>query len=306
MKIHAYSKITKHCNTRINGAAFNPAGFGRVSFEGMPVKKAVIVPFLLLLPMKTGEFCARQLAVKTEKIIAIAKKEILKEFLDKLNVIEETNFRGGKICRYDSVSIEKLKKELKTTDTVFYSLPIENTPNVYLSGFGFFGAKRPGGRPHMGLDIFVSPYGKKPKIPVSIHAPIDGVVIASKKANEKDNIIANSITILGVDGRKYAFDHMARREDYPKAKELLLPSVGQVIKAGDELGYVGHTGETELWHLHLTVMTDEGLARQLLDDNWRALSKKSPYTSLKGQVDPLSEADAGAIANLLNQYKKTK
>lgn len=77
-----------------------------------------------------------------------------------------------------------------------------------------------------------------------------------------------------------------------------------MIKMCDKLGYVGKTGETDIWHLHLTVMTEKGLENQQNDPGWMALSKKSKYTQLKGQVDPLNESEAGTIANLLNQYTR--
>lgn len=222
-----------------------------------------------------------------------------------LKIIEDINFEGGKTFRFDEMSVEKLKKMIiSPSQTISYMAPIENAPNVYLDSFGLFGAKRPKGRPHMGLDIFVSKFGRKPSTPVQIHAPIDGIVIAIKKANDNNNKISNAVTILGIDGRKYAFDHMARKKDYPNHPEIIMPKVGTRIKKGDVLGYVGHTGETSLWHLHLIVMTEESLKQQLADPKWIELSQKSNYTVLRGQVDPLSKADAGDIADELNQYNK--
>lgn len=226
--------------------------------------------------------------------------EINKSDLSGLNVIEETNFRGGLTKKYDAASVELLKQRIKRTD-VEYCLPIEKTKDLYLHSFGMFNAPRPQGRKHLGLDIFVAKYGRKPKKAVKVLAPIDGVVIARKKANEKDNVVANSVTILGVDGRTYAFDHLARATDFDKDEAVALPEVGQIIKAKDELGNVGATGETDLWHLHLVVMTDEALVAQLSDPKFIEASKKSQYSAIKGQVDPLDETAAGEIANVLKE-----
>lgn len=231
--------------------------------------------------------------------------KMLKDIIGDYKIIEKINFRGGKSFELDSASVEKLKQTFKTNiKDISYSAPIVSAKNVYLCNFGMFGAPRPGGRPHMGLDIFVTPYAKKPQKPVTIQSPVDGVVISSKKANDNDNVIANSITVLGVDSREYAFDHMASAKDYPKAEIIELPSAGQVIRKEDSIGYVGDTGETVLWHLHFEVRTEDGLKKQLADKKLVALSKKSEYTTLKGQVDPLDEKSVGEIAGLMHQYKK--
>lgn len=277
-----------------------------IPFKGGLTKKiALLIPLTILPSFKTFDNCARDVFSMSKNMTVKLKKEISTEVLNGLNIITETNFRGGKIIKFDSTSVEKLKNLIKRDSTeISYNSPIKNTPNVYLCKFGMFGAKRPQGRPHMGLDIFVTPYSMKPKKPILISSPVDGVVIAHKKANDKNNIIANSITILGVDGRQYAFDHMARAKDYPKDKAISLPEVGKIVKTGDSIGYVGNTGETSLWHLHLSVMTDEQLKKQLSDKNWIKLSKKSEYTALKGQVDPLDEKGAGKIATFLNLYQR--
>lgn len=278
----------------------------QLSFKGGFLKKAmVILPLTLFSPSPTLETLGRDVFLQTERTLVKTKKELTAEILKDLNIIVETNFRGGKTTKFDSLSVEKLKNILKmdTLDRA-ESAPIKNAPNVYLCDFGMFGAKRPGGRPHMGLDVFVTPYSRKPKQPVLISSPIDGVVISSKKANDNDNLVSNSITIIGFDGKRYGFDHMARAKDYPKDKAVLLPQVGQIIKSGDSLGYVGSTGETSLWHLHLTVMSDEARAKQMADPKWVKLSEQSAYTTLRGQVDPLDEKEAGKIAKWLNQYAK--
>ena len=228
--------------------------------------------------------------------------------LNGLKVVTDTNFVGGVIHRFDDESVQKLKTRIQKPDSLLeYKAPIENNKNIYLEPFGYFFANRPGSgknRPHMGLDIFVSPNSRKPKNPVLIQSPVDGVIISHKRAREKDNVISNSVILLGRDGRRYGFDHMARPEDYKDS--IPMPTVGTILKAGDPIGYVGRTGETTMWHLHLTVMTDEQLEKQQNSRYWRTIAEQSGYSQLKGQVNPLNPADAGPIAYLLSEYRGGK
>lgn len=228
--------------------------------------------------------------------------------LNGLKVVTDTNFVGGISHRFDDESIQKLKERIHKPDSLLeYKSPIENSKNIYLEPFGYFFAKRPNGnknRPHLGLDIFVTQKSIKPKKPVLIQAPVDGVVISHKRAREKDNVIGNCIILLGRDGRRYSFDHMARPNDYKDS--IPMPTVGTILKAGDSIGYVGRTGETALWHLHLTVMTDEQLENQKNAKYWQKLASQSSYSQLKGQVNPLNPDEAGPIAYLLSQYKGAK
>lgn len=214
------------------------------------------------------------------------------------------NFKGGVIERFDSASIETLKQRIAadTSKVIRYCFPLKDAKKPYTEPFGHFLADRPGGRKHLGLDIFVTPYARKPKEPVTIVAPIDGIVVSNKFARPEDNVIANSISILGVDGRKYAFDHMARGTEY--ADSIVRPKVGQKVKMGTPLGYVGSTGETSLYHLHLVVMTDKQLAAQKQSKMWLDMAKHSEYSSLCGQVNPLNKKDAGEIADVLNDVLK--
>ena len=238
----------------------------------------------------------------------IDDKEILKKELASLTIVADTNFVGGINHRFDDESIQKLKKRIYTPDFMLeYKAPIKNEKNVYLEPFGYFFANRPNNnkkRPHMGLDIFVSPLSKKPKTPVLVQAPVDGVIISHKRARSTDNVVGNRVTLLGKDGRRYSFDHLARPTDYPDS--IPMPTVGTIMKAGDPIGYVGSTGETTLWHLHLNVMTDEALKKQQSSIFWKKIAEQSPYSSLCGQVNPLSNKDAGPIANELCKYKGAK
>jgi len=230
---------------------------------------------------------------------------ILPHDLNGLKIITDTNFVGGISHRFDDESIQKLKERIQKPDSLLeYITPIENDKNIYLEPFGYFFANRPNGnkkRPHLGLDIFVSPNSRKPKNPILIQAPVDGVVISHKRAREDDNSIANCVILLGRDGRRYSFDHMARPSDYEDS--IPMPTVGTILNAGDPIGYVGKTGETDLWHLHLVVMTDDQLEKQVNDKHWQKIASQSHYSQLKGQVNPLNPDEAGPIAYLLSKYR---
>lgn len=215
----------------------------------------------------------------------------------------DTNFVGGITKTYSKENIDRLREVIKTPTTPEdYIAPVENTKDVYLEPFGMFFAKRPGGRPHLGLDIFASKYARKPKQPVVITAPVDGIVISNKKANPDNNIVANCVGLLGKDGRKYCFDHLARPTDYKTS--IPMPEVGTLLHKGDTIGYIGSTGETSLWHLHLGIETEEQLEKQQKSKMWKKVSEHGNYSRLKGQVDPLNENEAGFIAKRLNEYSK--
>ena len=259
------------------------------------------------IPIKTGT--EQQIRPKTPSVYYVpANNRISPQDLNGLRVVADTNFVGGVSHRFDDESVQKLKARIQKPDSLLeYKLPIENHNNIYLEPFGYFFANRPGNgmaRPHMGLDIFVSPKSRKPKNPVLIQAPVDGVIISHKRAREKDNVISNSVILLGRDGRRYGFDHMARPEDYKDS--IPMPTVGTIINAGDPIGYVGRTGETTMWHLHLTVMTDEQLEKQKNSNYWEKLASQSGYSQLKGQVNPLNPDEAGPIAYLLSEYRGGK
>ena len=264
--------------------------------------RTCVLACAMLAPMKAAKDTPKELPKVCIEYFHTVKK-VLPE--PKLKVLTDTNFLGGIVQRYDDKSVEVIKSRiLKQVSVADYVLPIANAKNVYLEKFGMYMANRPRGkrtRPHLGLDIFVSPYSRKPATPVVIRSPIDGIVISRKTARPNDNLIANTVTILGIDGRRYAFDHLARPEDYPNPVEL--PKLGAALKKGDKIGYVGSTGETTLWHLHFVVMTDEKLAEQQSSKFWREFAAQSNYTTLKGQVDPLDEKEAGPIAKLLKKYR---
>lgn len=255
------------------------------------------------IPLKTAQNIYRETFPVT--ITQVIKEPLSKKVLQGLKIVSDTNHVGGITHRFDDKSLKILKARIMQPENLIkYKAPIENARNVYLEPFGMFFANRPGGniiRPHLGLDIFVSPYSRKPQTPVIVQAPIDGVVISHKFANKDNNLVSNALTILGVDGRRYAFDHLARPEDYPNP--IKMPTVGSIVKAGDKLGYVGATGETTMWHTHFVVMTDEKLIKQTQSKFWQEYCLKTNYCKLSGQVNPLDSTEAGPIANKLNEYK---
>lgn len=264
-------------------------------------KTPVMSMLFAFIPMKTAKlpFIPIERDAFNKRTITVARDityGLKKEFV--------TNFKGGVIERFDSASMVELKRRIAndTSKVAKYCFPLKDAKKPYTEPFGHFLAPRPGGRKHLGLDIFVTKFARKPKEPVTIVAPIDGVVVSNKFARPQDNVIANSISILGVDGRKYSFDHMARGTEY--ADSIVRPKVGQKVKMGTPLGYVGSTGETSLYHLHLVVQTDKQLALQKKSKEWLEMAKNSPYSSLSGQVDPLKKKDAGPIADVLNEVLK--
>ena len=267
----------------------------------------ILTAAVLSVPIKT----AKEELIKFENLpVFVYQKpnEITEKDLEGLTITSSTNFAGGVSYHFDEESEQKLKERIYKPDSLLeYKAPIENADNVYIEPFGYFFANRPNGdtkRPHLGLDIFVSPYARKPQEPVLIQAPVDGVVISHKRARQEDNMVANCVVLLGRDGRRYAFDHLARPEDYPDSVKM--PTVGTILKAGDSIGYVGATGETVMWHCHLMIRTDEAREKQQKSKYWHTIASQSKYSSLRGQVNPLSPEEAGPIAYKLSEYRGGK
>ncbi len=262
-------------------------------------KPQILAAVLSFTPMKTGKI--QQMTFNTDTFIR--EKIELVNLTKDLKKIKTINFRGGVTETFDEASLEVLRKRiLKPQDEISYCFPLKGADRIYTEPFGEFLAPRPGGRNHLGLDIFTTPYAKKPQNPVTIVAPVDGVVVANKYARSYDNVIANKIEILGIDGRKYIFDHMARGNEYPDS--IARPELGTFVTMGTPLGYVGSTGETTMYHLHFSVQTQEQLKKQLQSDIWLERQKKSPYSELKGQVNPRDSEEAGPIADELNKVLK--
>ena len=106
------------------------------------------------------------------------------------------------------------------------------------SAFGdTFGAPRPGGRRHEGVDM-MAPYG----------TPL--VAVISGFANMKPTALGgNSISLAGDDGNGYFYAHLSSWEGSSRN-----------VAAGEVIGYVGHTGDTTANHLHFEIHPGEGAA----------------------------------------------
>ena len=99
-----------------------------------------------------------------------------------------------------------------------------------------YGAERPGGRKHEGLDIF-APYFS-PVISAS-----DGILLYTGR----DVLGGNVIKILGNDKRIYYYAHLSKYIDFKTEDK---------IKQGQTIGYVGNTGNAISTppHLHFEIM----------------------------------------------------
>jgi hypothetical protein len=100
-----------------------------------------------------------------------------------------------------------------------------------------FGAPRPGGRTHEGIDIF-APEG------TPIHAVSSGTVVQGFN----NSLGGHVVRIQGDDGRYYYYAHL-KTDSYSHL------TVGEHINAGQVIGGVGHSGDaaTTPNHLHLQV-----------------------------------------------------
>lgn len=100
-----------------------------------------------------------------------------------------------------------------------------------------FGDPRPGGRTHQGVDM-MSPYG----------TPL--VAVVAGFAQMKTNALGgNAIGLKGADGNYYYYAHLSSWEG---------PS--REVQAGEVIGYVGHTGDTSVDHLHFEIHPGGGVA----------------------------------------------
>jgi murein DD-endopeptidase MepM/ murein hydrolase activator NlpD len=106
------------------------------------------------------------------------------------------------------------------------------------SAFGdTFGAPRPGGRKHLGVDM-MSPFGTPLVAVVSGFANMHGTSLGG-----------NSISLAGDDGNGYFYAHLSSWEGSSRN-----------VAAGEVIGYVGHTGDTTANHLHFEIHPGGGPA----------------------------------------------
>lgn len=100
-----------------------------------------------------------------------------------------------------------------------------------------WGAGRPGGRKHEGVDM-MSPSG----------TPVVAVVAgnAMMKTSERGG---NLVTLVGDDGNRYFYGHLSAWEGGSRR-----------VAAGEVIGYVGSTGQTNANHLHFGIYPGGGVA----------------------------------------------
>lgn len=126
------------------------------------------------------------------------------------------------------------------------ALGVVEQPSVQLKVFPVQGlcsfsntwhAPRPGGRVHLGVDIIA----KEGNL---LYAVTDGVI--SKVYDAAVDVRAgNGVRLLAADGTYFFYGHMKHL-----AEGIAL---GSTVKAGQVLGYVGKTGDTNTPHLHFEI-----------------------------------------------------
>lgn len=269
---------------------------------------------MLSIPLKTGTDMfvksinreIPKLEIATKESVSILRKNLTENFKTEQIV----NCRGGVTNTYTIECLEKLRETLMNSrQKTSYTLPIDSQIKAYIPSTGQFGSIRPQGRAHLGVDIYPRLYGRKPKKPVAVLSATDGIVVSVKESPKHDpkNLIANNIKIMAPDGKIYSYDHLGRPEDYKGAKYIPLKKLGETVNAGDTLGTVGKTGETDVWHLHFGVEDMDVQKEQFKNPIWQKLFKNhSVYATPRGQVDPLDSTKAGGISQILNKYQVDK
>lgn len=116
--------------------------------------------------------------------------------------------------------------------------PSWHCPVNGLNAFGdTWGAARPGGRRHQGVDL-MSPHG----------TPIVAVVAGTVR-NHTSERGGNLVTLAGIDGNRYFYGHLSSWEGGSRQ-----------VSAGEVIGYVGRTGQTTANHLHFEIHPGGGAA----------------------------------------------
>lgn len=282
-----------------------------VSSKYKTAAKFFIAAVSSLLPLQAGKDCfVKSMQKEIPIVIDKLDKKFSQVLLKDLQTIENINTRGGITHCYSDSSLVVLKNRLvESKIKTEYIHPIDTAIKPYIPSTGQFGSIRPFGRLHLGIDIYPRLYGRKPKNPVPVVSVSDGIVISVKKSPDNDykNIIANNIKIMSPDGKIYSYDHLGRKNDYKSEKYYPLRDLGSIVNCGDTLGYVGKTGETEIWHLHFSVEDLNIKKEQENNPVWKKLySKYTDFATPKGQVDPLDNEKAGKISDYLKQYRVDK
>ena len=120
-------------------------------------------------------------------------------------------------------------KDYQTIILPISGISIQTIENTY-------GAPRPGGREHQGIDIF-APRG------TPVLNAVDGIILYTGRVTFGGNVVR----ILGKDKRIYYYAHLHSYNDFEP---------GEKVHQGDVIGYVGNTGNavTTPPHLHFEIM----------------------------------------------------
>jgi peptidoglycan LD-endopeptidase LytH len=137
-------------------------------------------------------------------------------------------------------------------------IPVSGTSHQAIENT--YGASRPGGREHQGIDIF-APHG------TPVLNAIDGIVLYTGR----DTYGGNVVRILGIDKRMYYYAHLRAHNDF---------EAGETVDRGDVIGYVGNTGNaiTTPPHLHFEIMEIQWLLPL-------KIRNVNPYNELMKAID---------------------
>lgn len=127
---------------------------------------------------------------------------------------------------YSHLSSERIQQKIILPVKSINIADIENT----------YGAERPGGRKHEGLDIFAHLF-------TPIISATDGIILKTGR----DILGGNVVKVLGNDKRIYYYAHLSKYLDFKTEDK---------IKQGQTIGYVGNTGNAISTppHLHFEIM----------------------------------------------------
>jgi peptidoglycan LD-endopeptidase LytH len=137
-----------------------------------------------------------------------------------------------------------------------------------------------------------------------VHAMATGVVQHVRRVDDYDKKTDNpalrggkSVSIVGLDGVRYYTSHLDRID----------VAVGQAVTAGDVLGTIGLTGDSEACHTHVGISplcptTEWSVRRGVVWpwpylDAWRKGQQKSPVEELRTWSEGHPEACAKAAAD---------
>jgi len=131
-----------------------------------------------------------------------------------------------------------------------------------------FGAPRSGGRTHTGTDIFAA-----------LDTP--ALAVDSGRVSYGEASLGGHMAFLtGNDGQRYQYGHLSSYEP-PEG-------VARQVRAGETIGYVGHSGNApaELPHVHFEVRLVGAKVALNPFELLRAVAPPGAYVRLPGQPDP--------------------